>query len=403
MGIANPKEDYSSFVEAVRANVDYWLGRSAKLSDESLLELDKERGNLLRAIEFGLRADKTAEPTTRLVSHLFPLIERRGYWREWSSVLQAAIAHAHEHPKVWLQLQNQLGFVYRLNRQLSEAVEIHTQVATEANRLGYRLELADAHFNLANTYVASHEYDQAFAHGQATLQLFLELGLASDAHKMAAARNLLGQVADARGQYDEAEVLFEQAAGGWEQIGDLTYLARALINRGRTLTTLGRYVEALHDLDRALYILADTGSEMDKTSAQLSRGVVFYKQQSWRLAEEAFHLANSPYLQQSGNHFLQAYVYNNLGHVLLRQDQPSQAVEFLLASVERWRLAGDDLMLGNTLGALGEALVAQNKTKEALTAFEQALNLLESLPENPWAHERMQEYRSQKERMLAMK
>lgn len=291
-----------------------------------------QRSNLLRAIEFGLKTDSVSRQTTELILQLYPLIERRGYWAEWIPVLQAAIASARTEARVRLQLQNQLGFIYRLNRQLSDAIEIEKKVIAEAGALDYRPELAEAHLNLGNAYLASHEYDRARSHGQKALQLFAELNLANNARKIASAHNLLGQIEEAQGRYDQA--------------------------------------------------------------------VVFYRLEDWQMAEQAFRQANSTYLQKSGNYYLQAFVYNNLGHIFIKQNRPRQAAEFLRESVRFWRMAGDDLMLGNTLGALGGALAEQNKTEEALAAFEEALQLLERFPDNAWARERVQEYKSQRQAIL---
>jgi tetratricopeptide (TPR) repeat protein len=386
-----------AFVDAIRANLQYWLERAADVSDESLIFLDRDRSNLLRAVEFGLRLDTTAVEAAVLVDRLFPLIERRGYWEEWTPILQQAIFSAQLQPALWLRLQNQLGFLFRLKRQLQEAATIHAQVAEEAERLGEKLELAEAHFRLGNVYLESHEYARAHRHAETALDLFEALNLAGGSRKVAAVQNLLGQIAQAQGHYAMAEAMFRQAATGWRHAGDRTYLARTLINLGRTLTAAGAFSQALTELDSAAAILKHTVSELDKTSAHLSRGVVFYRLEDWPQAEEAFRLANSSFLQQSGNYYLQAYVYNNLGHVLLKQGKSADAVALLRESARLWRQVEDGLMLGNTLGVLAGVLVTQSEVAEALSIYQEAFQLLESFPENAWARERLAEYRSQRE------
>lgn len=380
----------------VQANIRYWLAAcDAGLDDAALAWFDQERENLWQAIEQGLQLAGSAGEAASLVAHLFPLVERRGYWPAWIPILKQALVGAAGQPDLAFQLRNQLGFAYRLDRQLPAAVAIHQAVAAEATAAGCLLEAAEAHFHLGNAHLENHAYAEAEANGRAAWQLYRQLGLDSQPRKMAAVQNLLGQVAQAGGDYETAAACLTQAVAGWRQAGDDTYLARSLINLGRTWTAAGRYEQALTVLDQAIAVLEQTGSELDKTRAYLSRGVAYYQLADWPLAERAFRQTNSAYLQRSGNAYLQAYLYNNLGHVLFKQGELAEAATVLRAAVPLWQTAGDSLMEGNTLGALAEVLAAGGETAAAIASYSQAIERLQPFSQDAWASKRLQECRAQ--------
>ena len=146
---------------------------------------------------------------------------------------------------------------------------------------------------------------------------------------------------------------------------------------------------ALDSFAKALAILEHTSAELDKTSAHLNRGVIYYKIADWQKAGEAFELANSAYLQLSGNHYLQAYVYNNLGHVRQKQGRLREAAALLEQSIQLWQMAGDELMRGNTLGALAGVMVDQGREREAMPLYEEAIAILAGFPDNAWGQEQL--------------
>jgi tetratricopeptide (TPR) repeat protein len=383
----------TTFTRQVEANVHYWLDQCQALTDKDLARMDAERGNLLRAIEYGMLDPGTAEPAVELIKQLLPLIERRGYWREWIPMLESAIASTPPASKRQLELRNQLGFVRRLNRDLEIALDLHLCVIAEAGRLELRRIMAEGHFHAATAYFELHNYSEAQSHGEKALAGYRELQMTDEDRPMAAVLNLMGQVALAVGAAQDAADLFFQASERWQQAGDQTYRARSLINLGRALTATGEPQQALDSYAGALALLEHTTSDFDKTAAHLNLGVIYYQQEDWEAAAHAFLKAGSPALQRSGNHYLQAFVQNNLGHVRLEQGRLTEAITHLEKSVHLWQQAGDELMRGNSLGALAGALLNQGRRRRAIRLYKEAITLLERYPDDVWGQEQLCSYR----------
>ena len=388
----------SSFKSNVAANVRYWQKRTADISDLMLSMLDHERQNLYLAVDYGLKVPETALATAELVAQLFELPERRGYWTEWLPILQRAISACDEDNDeqmlLKIKLLNQLGFLQRLNRDLDTAIKTHLQVVNKTQDYVSH-ELTKAYFFLGNAYYDSRQYEQARHYGEKTLQAAATTGKELDTERKAAVLNLLGLIAHARGNYEKAKQLYQQSVVAWEQSDEFTYLARTWNNLGLSHLELDEYESALDCFAKAGSILETTASELDKVKAEMFRGLVFFERQDWLQAEEAFQKANTPFLRQSEDLYHQALLMNNLGNVYLMQGAYAKAASHLNKGISLWRSQEDEMMMGNSLGALAEVQAKRNQIELALITYADAIQLLDNFPDNAWARKRCLELQEQ--------
>lgn len=372
------------FLRALENGLRYWRARTADGSDAALHELDAERSNLLRIVQVGLALPETWGETAVVARQTFLLVERRGYWREWTPILERLTACLPEtQPDLLLPLLNQLGQLYRLSSALPQAVAAHRRAAALAQQRGDAFALAEAQYNLSEDLLETHAYDEAAAAGRAALRGWASL---ADADRwVAATLTALGKVARATGDYEASAEMLLQAVEIRRQLALPLPLVRALNDLAVTCKHQGAYARALAYLQEAAAILAPTAYELDKAMLQLNIGSLAFQQADWPAAKAAFRQADSSYLRESGHLRYQAVAANNLGNVLLKQALYADAEAYLQRAQRLWQQLENRLELANTVGTLGELYVAQGRAQPALAALDEAISLLEAYPHNAWA------------------
>jgi tetratricopeptide (TPR) repeat protein len=383
----NPQDQISSqFVESITASIAHWRERSSDLDEQTLLELDNERHNLYRAIDYGLKLEQTRRDTAVVALQTFPLIERKGYWTDWIPILEKTVSYcSDQETELKCKLLNRLGQSYRLNRQLEKAIHTYLQSKEFAIRADNERVLAEVHCHLSEAYLLLRDYEQAEYYSLYALTSFEQM--ADVDLWIMSVLNTLGEIARNQGKTKTAEELFNRAINLARYHNHLLYLARFLSNRALNFQWDGQNDEALACYLEASLILATTDNEMDKTVVQNNIGILYYRQNQWQAAETAFHQANSDYLRRSPNLHLQAKVANNIGNVLIKQAKFLDANSHLQQAADLWQQVDDDLELANTFGSLAEALAGLEKTKEAVAYFDKALKLLEQFPDDAWAQQ----------------
>ena len=116
-------EAQRQFDHLIGSNVRYWMGRTQDLHHLDLAELEEDRENLFRAVQFGMALSETWPDTVELLLQSWLFIERRSYWREWIPFLSEAVDQCGEAEQALkCRLLNRLGQSQRLDRQWAEAI-----------------------------------------------------------------------------------------------------------------------------------------------------------------------------------------------------------------------------------------------------------------------------------------
>lgn len=386
------------FVQSAAASVVYWQQRLQTADEAELSALNRDRRNILSAIEFGLRLPQTLRPAAALTLQTYPMIRSAGYVAEWIPIFEwAASLIGPVDGALQRHLWNRVGQFYHAMRRLDEAVAAHQWVAQSAREAGHEQAEAEAFLHLAEDYREQREYPQAHRYAQQALQRFRALN--SGQRWEAAALNSLGFVAWRRGDRQEAEALLRRAIERYRALQENVQLARALNNLGGVLREQKAYESAEQAYEEAVATLANTGAALEKIIVNVSLASLYYEQEQYEAAEMTFRAADTPYLQRSGHSYYQAYVANGLGNTFWRQGRLKAAEAKLRRAVALWREADDDLMMANSIRSIARVLAAQGRAQEAIAHYDEALQIAIRYKDDAWARELANEIREERERL----
>lgn len=379
------------FVASAERNLCYWESKVSALTDETLLLWDRERNNLFRAVETGLKIEPTKEQAVALLIKLFRLAEKQGYWQEWRGLIEYGLAVC---PKDWvtehIALLTQLGFLSYLEHRLETAVSLLTQAKSLAEASENDAAIALAHFHLSNAYYQAEQYEELRRHAEVALSLYQLSPGVLEHGRMASLLNVLGLHARATGELTAAESYFQEAMAHWEKTTEQVYLARTMSNLGLTYCDMACFEQAFALFEAADRLLHLVGAEPDRMRLALNQGVAFYQLERWAEAERLFRQANSDFLRRSDDRYHQALVQNNLGSTLLKLGKLDEAAMCLAQSIKLWRLLAKEVMLANSLGDLGILYGMQGNWQGSVILLQEAQQLLQPYAySSPYAQRRL--------------
>jgi tetratricopeptide (TPR) repeat protein len=118
-------------------------------------------------------------------------------------------------------------------------------------------------------------------------------------------------------------------------------------------------------------------------------GTSYFNLKDYTRAKEAFLKIDQSYLEKHGLLDLLMFTTNNLGNVALKESDWGSAREYLAYSIRLARTLGNGKSLGNSLGDLATALLNLGEREAARAALDEAVEALETYPENAWARKRL--------------
>ncbi len=380
------------FIQSAQAALNYWHKRSQKVDDNAICQLDAERQNLFQAVQMGLELPQTWQSAARIALQAFGLVERRGYWEEWMPILeQAAALCSDDHLYLKFELLSKLGQLQRFTQQLPMAIETHQKAVSLARQLGNKQDLAIACYNLSEDYLRCRNYAATERYGRAALTELSNLEGAEYWESLTL--GTLGEMARFRGDLVASEKMLSQAVMIKRKLGQPIPLMRTLNKFAITLQTAEKFNKALQCYEEADRLLAETSYELGKAMVQINLGALYSRLEQWANAETALKRVNLDYLSQSNKIYYEAAVTQSLGKVLIKQDRPEKATSYLQRAVTLWQAIGEELELANSMGALGEALIAQGHITEAIPFYEKAIVLLEEFPDDARAQDLLAEFK----------
>ncbi|HEY9650734.1 MAG TPA: hypothetical protein V6C95_08730, partial [Coleofasciculaceae cyanobacterium] len=157
--------------------------------------------------------------------------------------------------------------------QFVAAVRIWQQAAEAFGIQGDRLNQAMVLSNLALAYHQLGQLDEANGAITTSLQLLQTEPTTSDRLKvLAQALNTQGKLQLAQGQAEQALKTWENSGKTYQQVGDITGVARSLINQAQALRSLGFYQRVHDTLERANQLLQEQPDSAIKAAGLLSFG-----------------------------------------------------------------------------------------------------------------------------------
>ncbi len=367
--------------QAIMNGLAFWQQYLQQLSDKEWHLFDNEQENLVRVLQFSLNLpEEKIDPELQaiwqsLFDLLFRYIEQRGNAAQWLSLLQAVTEKFEGTPTVYGYLLNRTGEVYRLNHQVSEALNLHQKALSIALQIKDDREIARSHFYLGNAHMRNRSYEKASVNGYQALEQFERLQLSGK--ERAGTLNMLGMVAFMQGQFPLSARLLREAESIWRYLGYGPELARTLRNLAWVFQRQQEPERAANCYQEARQVLNSTASELDRTLIYLAEGTFYFEQGQYQKAEAVFQQIDRPFLERAGHTYYQAYSLNNLGNVAYVQARHSEAEQLLRESIQQWQHLSEPLEMANSLGRLGDVLVDQGKPEEAYKVFTEAKSLLD--------------------------
>lgn len=300
---------------------------------------DEDRGNILRAISFGLDLGEIAWPVTLSLIEAYTFqMERQGYWDEWQRIIGRALALA-------TRLQDRASEVrlailsarlsYRQSR-LNEVAKGYRQAVRIARQLGDLFNEARAYTNLGYHFSETGQWYRAEVLCCYALTLFEQI---ANNHGLAHTHNHLGALYYRLHRWDEAKYHFEQAASIWQASGDEHGLMWAYLNLGALCVDMAQPEPALNYLNQALH-------QADITEEKIVVGRIYTNMaRAYQLAgdlvkAESYNRQAETIFQRNANFGELSRVWNGLGLIYFQQGKWSEATFYLEQSLALWRKLG---------------------------------------------------------------
>jgi tetratricopeptide (TPR) repeat protein len=197
-------------------------------------------------------------------------------------------------------------------------------------------------------------------------QQWANQALAGGVEARAEAHNVLGAVALAKGDFEEAYAAFKRSAGLWLALGEesrrLGALSNAAVARARTGVAADKVFASIETSDMRIraQILINLGKELERQN-RLEEASLSYRQ-----AEQT--------AQASGNLKQLALAQNNFGALLHIQKRADEARAYYHLAIASARSAGEANVLAMALGNLAELDSDVEVWKEAIAVCENAGN-----------------------------
>jgi tetratricopeptide (TPR) repeat protein len=374
----------AQFCESIAANMTYWRRRVNDLDEDDSRAFAGEEQNLFRAVKFGLELPQTWQDTAELIVDCWNLVKDHSFGTEWIPVLEAVVAGSDENNlDLKAQALDQLGILYRRNRQFNAALVAHEQEEQIGRELGDEFRLAQAAMRFGETYWRLRQNDKAASCTMTALKILLDLK--ADPNLVATCYHILGTINQNRGDLDESEKQLRRALDLRREHGETLHVARTLMNLGMTLDSADRFEEAITCYEEAKDLFNTINNEFEVARVEHCLGTLHYYQGNLDDAEAAFRRADSPYMRKQGRPYDRALTKMNLANVLLAQGRINEAEKYWQACIQEWRLVDSRLMLANSLSGLAETYVEQGKFEEVIPLYEEALAIVIQHPDDIFA------------------
>jgi CHAT domain-containing protein/uncharacterized protein HemY len=244
-----------------------------------------------------------------------------------------------------------------------------------AERRSDKPGVARALFAIGQIHNARDEFDAAEAAYQQSRALREELG---DQGGLAEALGQLGVLRSKRGDYDAALVFYRQALPLAEAAGSKVETATILNNIGNAHNGKGEHTEALAFFERSVTAAEEAGSQPRLAIAFNNIGLVHQKQGDYRRAMPFFERSLA-IKEALGNKVGAAITYQNIGELYRVQGDEAQALSFFLKGLDIFVAAEMKTGIAMSLNNAGEVYRARGDHARALQYYERALSQFKAI------------------------
>lgn len=370
------RESAAFFRQAILANLAYWR-RWLTDQTENVAAWDRERRNIVKAIDFGLDVGPAWSSTHALMTAWSPYMERRGHWHEWHHSVRQAITvarqHAHEDqlPELFLLLAR----LARLRSQYAESARYFRRTIATARAIGDRYSEARACSNLGYHFYETGHWDRARVLCHHALAIFFDM---QSAHGRAHTHNHLGLLYTAQGDLNRAHRHLEQACSIWSAMADKHGLMRGLTNLGLLYRDMGDNEQSISHFHHATDLAKETGEELTVGNILVNLASVHRNRNEVSDATTCIDQADLIFQRHAYLHGL-TVVQHYRGSLLLDEGAPGKAEPYLLAAREGWRAFGNRTYETEVLLMLVRCAQMHNENERAASLLQEAEGTLDRL------------------------
>jgi tetratricopeptide (TPR) repeat protein len=396
-----PAQPNPAFVTNIANNLAYWQAMLAELPEAQVGILDGEKNNLVQAIRFGLRVPETRLVATQVAVDAFHFVDRVGYQREWIRVLQAIYDRQFAtDPVLAVAVLNRLGQLYRVTRQLDQALLYHEEARLEAKQHRNELDYGIACWQLGADYLQLGQLEQAEPLLIEACSILEKVD--ESQFWLPAAMNELGTAYEYRGNYVQAEHIWRESYliyNAIEKVIDATRVAQNLFS---LLAQMERYEECNSLIEIVGEKLSDERLLVERAKFLVRVGAVYAKQNEWPESERVFRQTNVDDLIQAGLLDWAAANVVNLGYVLGQQEKLEEATRFLEDGLRIAREGADDVRIVSAAINLADVLVARGDFNRAIAYYGLAETCAAGHSDSKWFSETTEEAVMKRARAVEM-
>lgn len=385
------------FLRGLHANLAYWRAETAVLSPERRRALNADFPNLRQALDMALQLPETRSAAAALLLHCFFWVEAAGHVPAWTPlVARAAALLPADAFSLRYRLLKQLGQFQRMQRQLDAALATLAQAQQLLDQVDDPNAPGELQLNLCQVYRDKRDLPRAQQHGERAVALLPE-----DATRLQGLTlQIMGQIAQDRGELPRAIALYRQALPLLAQPDDPTAVARTLNALAVAYQLHGRTAAALAQYQALIDLLADSPNVRARAEALLNLGSLHYGAGQLDAAEAAFRQAAALLQPQAGLLFSKALAANNLGAIARdRGDWPAAEAQ-LRQALRLFQHIGDELMEANTRGNLAELHIRRGQPDAATAELRAARALAARHPDHAWGRQLAAEFQEKLSRVL---
>jgi tetratricopeptide (TPR) repeat protein len=372
------------FRESVVANLNYWT-TWVQQNQADISVMDREYANIIRALGFALEMGQVAwGKSHRLINNFSPFMERRGHWEIWLEVLKRATETARQLKDTTITISLLMLSVRLLQWQarLSQATRTYRQVIRLARQHDDEFTRARACSNLGFLYAELGYWWRAEILCCHALHIFEQQN--SD-HGRAHTENHLGVLYTRQKRYNLAQHHLDNACKLWQTMGDNHGLMRGHINLGVLNLTRKQPEATLSHMQKALDLARLVGEETQISLIYLNIGNAYHELGD-PVQAEAYARRALTLFKQFSNLLGTAQSLDALGLICLAQNKQAEAMTFFQNSLEIRREIGDKQ--GET-GTQVNILTGYVKTEDwpqaaaQLVVVEQLMSAYNQNPQHP--------------------
>ena len=387
-----------TFIVGVQNSLEYWGMLLDEGKGETSSLLHKEKRSIERSIHIGLQIIETEISAAQVLLKIFPLIERWKILSQWLPLFTRATNQI-KTGRLQLQLQNRLGQLYRLSYQTKKAIEIHSKVlARISNPYADLVFSARIHFNLCEDFRFVQSFPKARYHASKCLAYLNELDNCDLALK-ASIYNSLGLICLEQGQYLNAINFAQAAIEIWEKTTQHTECGRTYNTLALAYQQEGKFFHARRYYHLALDKLAQTNSKVEQLRVSVGLSWLEVEQGNYIEAKILLWDAIQEAKVISADASTKGLLYTNLGNTYIRLEDFELANTAFRTSIMYWQKIDNIMMIGNSVGGIGDVLGAEGNYVKAIKKYNKAIHILEKYPNNTWATNCLIEFKNKKIKM----